>query len=148
MSEMDWLDFVGVVSGAIGTITGIIGAIMGYISYRKANSLKALDLRLELTRAATQLRADLSQLGNLIEHANNSRKDVAAATGTLHSGYMVTWNKEIKKDHPAVIKIKSWVDEQYAKGRVTAISDEEMLQMSKKYLPEYFKKLSKKELQQ
>ncbi len=32
----------------------------------------------------------------------------------------------IPKDHPGLLKVKSWIDEQYANGRVTSISDEEM----------------------
>jgi hypothetical protein len=37
-------------------------------------------------------------------------------------------------------RIARWVRDQYEKhGRITAISDEEMVQMCKKYLPEYFK---------
>lgn len=45
----------------------------------------------------------------------------------------------IKKDHPGLLKIKNWIDDQYADGRVTSISDAEMMEQVKKALPELFK---------
>jgi len=47
-------------------------------------------------------------------------------------------DKRIPKDHPALLKIKAWVDKEYESGRASAISNEEMLELAKKYLPEYF----------
>ncbi|MDI6640889.1 MAG: 2-isopropylmalate synthase [Elusimicrobiota bacterium] len=58
----------------------------------------------------------------------------------LNKHLKLSKTKEIKKGHPIVSKIKSLIDKQYAQGRVTAISDKEMLQLAKKYLPECFKK--------
>jgi isopropylmalate/homocitrate/citramalate synthase len=45
----------------------------------------------------------------------------------------------LDKSHPAVIKIKDWIDAEYASERTTAISDEEMLAQAKIHLPEHFK---------
>ncbi len=45
---------------------------------------------------------------------------------------------DIRKDHPGLIEVKSWVDQQYADGRITSISDEEMRKAIKKVLPELF----------
>ena len=47
--------------------------------------------------------------------------------------------KRIDKRDPGLIKIKKWVDEQYARQRTTAISDDEMLHLSRVYLPRMFK---------
>ncbi len=47
--------------------------------------------------------------------------------------------KRIDKKDPALLKIKKWVDEQYAKQRTTAISDDEMLHLARVYLPRLFK---------
>jgi len=85
-------------TGVLGAITGISGAIMGYISYRRSNSVKALDLRLELRRAVSEIDADLSNLGKLMDHANKSRQRVAAATGRAQSGAMVLWDKGFAED--------------------------------------------------
>lgn len=65
--------------------------------------------------------------------------DKSGAAGILH------WIKtnlsvrdELTKSHPGIIKIRDWVTEQYARGRVTVISHEEMLEQTKKHLPELF----------
>ena len=46
-------------------------------------------------------------------------------------------NKIEKKDE-RVIKIKEWIDQQYEKGRVTAIGDEELEDVIQKLAPEFF----------
>ena len=45
----------------------------------------------------------------------------------------------IDKKHTGLAKINNWIQEQFAQGRVTSISDKEMLFMARLYLPEYFK---------
>lgn len=42
------------------------------------------------------------------------------------------------KRHPGVVKIYKWVKEQYAQGRNTDISSEELERKARKYLPELF----------
>ncbi len=44
----------------------------------------------------------------------------------------------LRKDNPGVMRIKCWIDSEYEKGRISSISDDEMLAMSKKELPELF----------
>ncbi len=44
--------------------------------------------------------------------------------------------KKVTKEHPGVIKIREWVDAEYAKGRTTPISNQEMLDKTKEFLPE------------
>jgi len=45
----------------------------------------------------------------------------------------------VDKRHPGLMAINDWVRDQYTTGRVTAISDEEMLMQARMHLPEYFK---------
>jgi len=45
----------------------------------------------------------------------------------------------IDKRDPALVAIGEWVEEQYRAGRVTSISDDEMLVQARKHLPKYFK---------
>jgi isopropylmalate/homocitrate/citramalate synthase len=47
--------------------------------------------------------------------------------------------ERIDKKDPALMKMKKWVDEQYANKRTTAISDDEMLHLSRIHLPRMFK---------
>jgi hypothetical protein len=84
MAEPHWTSYVGM-------LTGICGAILSVISYRKASSVKKLDLRLELRRAVSNLHADISGLAELLPYAKKSRERVAAAKGLARSGAMEQW---------------------------------------------------------
>jgi isopropylmalate/homocitrate/citramalate synthase len=46
--------------------------------------------------------------------------------------------EKVEKSHPAIAKIYDIITEQYDKGRVTAMSDKEMMALVKRYLPELF----------
>ncbi|AFM23971.1 triose-phosphate isomerase [Desulfomonile tiedjei] len=46
--------------------------------------------------------------------------------------------ERVDKSHPAISKIYDIIIEQYDKGRVTAMSDKEMMALVKRYLPELF----------
>lgn len=48
-------------------------------------------------------------------------------------------DKRIDKRAPGLMKIKKWIDEQYAQNRTTAISDDEMLHLARVHLPRMFK---------
>lgn len=43
---------------------------------------------------------------------------------------------DIRKNHPGLIAIKKWIDEQYLDGRITSISDEEMFEQIEKHMSE------------
>lgn len=45
----------------------------------------------------------------------------------------------LDKRHPGLVGINDWVKDQYVAGRVTSISDDEMLMQARMHLPEYFK---------
>ncbi|MBM4041728.1 MAG: 2-isopropylmalate synthase [Planctomycetes bacterium] len=45
---------------------------------------------------------------------------------------------QIAKDHPGILAIKDTVDAQFASGRLTAMSREELLALARKHLPEHF----------
>src|SRR6266508_6461106 len=51
------LSIIRAVTGLIGGITGIAGLVVGYIGYRRSQQIKALDLRLELRKQVSDLRA-------------------------------------------------------------------------------------------
>jgi len=111
MSEPTWLSYTGVVTGVIGTITGVAGAIMGYISLRHSKQLKALDLRLELRKADSDLCADVQGLLALLELAKKSHDWVAAATGMLKSGASQQWTSDWEEDFAAVRALEGEVPE-------------------------------------
>jgi isopropylmalate/homocitrate/citramalate synthase len=47
-------------------------------------------------------------------------------------------DEKVEKSHPAIAKVYDIITEQYDKGRVTAMSDKEMMALVKRYLPELF----------
>jgi hypothetical protein len=102
MSDPVWLSFTGAVTGVIGTITGVAGASMGYISLRHSKQLKALDLRLELRKANSDLRAAVHELPELLELARRSHDHLAAATGMLKSGASQKWTSNWEEDFAAI----------------------------------------------
>jgi hypothetical protein len=102
MPEPGWLNYVGAITGIIGAVTGVAGAIMGYISYRHSESLKALDLRLELRKAETDLRSTVQELSALLTRAKQSHTNVAAAMGLANSGAIALWMSGWQADHAAV----------------------------------------------
>jgi C4-dicarboxylate-specific signal transduction histidine kinase len=69
---------------------------------RHSKQLKALDLRLELRKADSDLRADVQGLPALLELAKNSHDRVAAATGMLKSGASQQWTSAWEEDCAAV----------------------------------------------
>lgn len=91
MADPHWTSYVGMV-------TGIAGAIMGCVSYRRINSMKSLDLRLELKKAINEVEIRIPQIEKLIEDTNKSRKAVASRTGRFYSGRMKRWEGEVKAD--------------------------------------------------
>lgn len=95
MAEPHWTGYVGV-------ITGVAGAIMGYVSYRRSNEIRSLDLRIELKRALVEAHSACCSLQDKMVTANNSKMAVAAAIGMLGSGAMQNWNNAYASDQDAL----------------------------------------------
>lgn len=67
--------------------------------------------------------------------------DKSGTAGIVHwvnCHYHLDGKRQIAKTHPGVIKIKDWVDTEYANGRTTSISDKELERLSRMHLPELF----------
>lgn len=93
-----WMTYVGMALGGLGAISGVIGAVTGFVSYRKANSLKSLDLRLALRKAVVDLQYGLLEVRSLMELSLRSRTNVSAALGKTNSGEMKSWLKTFDMD--------------------------------------------------
>ena len=65
---------------------------------------------------------------------------VSNTSGLAGIAYWIQSNlpkgRDIHKDNPGIVMIKNWIDEQYANGRTTTISDEELLSLIRQNLPE------------
>lgn len=66
--------------------------------------------------------------------------NTSGAAGIAHwinSTYNLKDEKRLYKDSPVVVRIKDWVDSEYDKGRVTAISDPELMELTRQYCEEF-----------
>lgn len=66
------------------------------------------------------------------------KSGMAGITHWINTKVEVPKEDKLEKSHPAIAKIYDIITEQYDKGRVTAMSDKEMMALVKKYLPELF----------
>jgi hypothetical protein len=90
---------IGSVTGIIGAITGPAGCLIGWISYRRSQQIKALDLRLELRKQVSDVRVEVQALPTLLGRAQASRNAVRAAMGRgQQSGDNVIWKAELEND--------------------------------------------------
>jgi len=91
MADTTWLSY-------LGAITGTAGALMGFVSLRRTKGMKALDLRLILRKAESDLHNMIESLPAMIARAKQSREAVAAAKGRTNSGAMEQWKSEWERD--------------------------------------------------
>jgi len=66
------------------------------------------------------------------------KSGVAGIAYWINSYMGLQGDKKIDKRHPGIAQIYNWVLKQYEQGRTTGLSDEEMLNQTKKYIPELF----------
>lgn len=99
MAVPDWVSYVSLAGGIVGTISGCL-------AYRRTGQLKALDLRLELRRADSELRSFVLALAARLDYAKRSRERISAATGGAHSGAMQKWLAEFEVDVASLGKME------------------------------------------
>lgn len=92
---------IGTVTGIVGAITGPAGCVIGWISYRRSQQIKTLDLRLELRREILGVRVEIEALSSLLERAQMSRSAVSAAMGigqqsSANQIWKVKWENDVK----------------------------------------------------
>ncbi len=56
----------------------------------------------------------------------------------INTHFHLKGDRRIDKRHPGVAKIYKYIIKQYEAGRITSISNEEMMQLVRKYIPELF----------
>lgn len=105
MSDPALLSYIGAITGIVGAVTGIAGFVLGYISYHRSQQLKALDLRLELRKQVSDLRASVEQLPDLLQRSRQSRTAVLAATGLVRTGAFESWKTTWESDMAAALAL-------------------------------------------
>jgi isopropylmalate/homocitrate/citramalate synthase len=68
----------------------------------------------------------------------NDKSGTAGIAQWINSYFALTEHERVDKRHPGIAKMNKWVKEEYAQGRTTDISSEEMEKKVRKYLPELF----------
>lgn len=65
----------------------------------------------------------------------DSHSGLAGIAAWMNNYFHLKGDKAIDKKDERIAKIKKWVDDEYANGRTTVISDSELEQLAKEYLP-------------
>jgi isopropylmalate/homocitrate/citramalate synthase len=66
------------------------------------------------------------------------KSGLAGISHWINSHFALVGKGRLEKTHPAIGKINKWIMKQYDEGRVTAISDNEMEHLVRRYIPEIF----------
>lgn len=66
------------------------------------------------------------------------KSGLAGITHWINSHFALVGKERLEKTHPAIGKINKWIIKQYDEGRVTAISDNEMEHLVRRFIPEIF----------
>lgn len=77
-------------------------------------------------------------LGRPISIIITDKSGTAGIVHWLNKHLDLSGPKMISKNHPGVHRIYKWVMKQYEEGRSTSMSYQEMIRVSRKYLPEFF----------
>jgi hypothetical protein len=87
-------------------------------------------------------------LNRPIDISISDKSGLAGIACWVNSHLSLESEQMIDKRHPGIVRINEWVEAQYARGRITGISSEEMLLQARKFLPDLFEsdldKLKKK----
>lgn len=68
----------------------------------------------------------------------NDKSGPAGMTQWINTHLRLTGENRVDKHDPAVIRISDWVQEQYKKGRVTSISNEELEHVLRHFMPHLY----------
>jgi isopropylmalate/homocitrate/citramalate synthase len=68
----------------------------------------------------------------------NDKSGSAGIAQWINTHLRLTEDKRVQKHDPAVARINSWIQEQYQKGRITSISNEEMDHAVRNFMPHMF----------
>ena len=149
------MDYIGLRGDTNGLDTRVISEIANYIKAETGADIPAgypfVGINFNVTSAGIHADGMLKneEIYNIFDTdkilGRPSRVNVTDKSGLAGIAHWVNsylgLNPEsaVDKRHPGLIGIGDWVKEQYTIGRVTSISDDEMLLEARMHLPEYFK---------
>ena len=72
----------------------------------------------------------------------NAHSGLAGIAHWLNDYFNLKDRTPVDKKHPAIVRLKEWVDKQYAQGRVTSIGDEELAAALREIAPAFYAELN------
>jgi isopropylmalate/homocitrate/citramalate synthase len=148
---VDYVSLRGETDGMdLSAITEIAEYFEREIGYRIAANYPLVGRDFNLTRAGIHADGLLKdeEIYNIFDTGLLLRRPPRVAVDKTSGSAGVAWwinayfglrsEDQMDKRSPAVLEIARWVDEQYRHGRTTSISDEEMAQAVRTYMPELF----------
>lgn len=148
------IEYIGIKGDRKSLDTTVITDIANYFAqelhYRVPNNYPFIGKNFNVTRAgihADGLTKD-ERIYNIFDTAKllkrpigvivTDKSGVAGIAYWINSYLQLAETKKIDKKHPGIAKIYKWVMKQYENRRTTGLSDEEMLNEVKKYIPNLF----------
>jgi isopropylmalate/homocitrate/citramalate synthase len=71
------------------------------------------------------------------------KSGIAGIAYWINSFFNIPDNEKLNKDNEGIKKIKEVVDKEYENGRIISMSEQELIELTKKFLPDIFQKYSK-----
>ena len=96
---------IGAATGVIGAITGAIALVVSIKNYIRVREIKALDMRLEISKAFDNLGVVLSGINGYLDFVHKSHLRVLAETGRRSSGERESFDEEFKRDKTQLLSL-------------------------------------------
>jgi len=110
--------------GLTSVIIGVIAVIISFFTYKKASSIKLIDLRLELKKELNHLHRIYNDLIPLMDNANTSRINTLAARGRTNSGERKRWDSEHVKNEKEVVSFERYTSS--SNTNINSFSDNQL----------------------
>lgn len=102
--EWEWIRSIGSV---IGALIGIGALFVSISNYRRLNSIKSLDLRLEAKRAFNEAHANVERIHSVLEKAARSREDLFTHAGHNESSVRIYWREQREQDAETIAALRT-----------------------------------------
>ncbi len=148
------MEYIGLTGNASGIDTAVITEIAEYYQKEIGDHIPAnypfVGEQFNVTQAGIHADGMIKneEIYNIFDTAKILNRPVDVLINDKSGNAGIAWwlnihlklegDRQVDKKHPGVIKLAKWVQAEYDKGRITAISHKEIYNMAAKYLPELF----------
>lgn len=148
------IDYIGLVGGSDGIDTKAITEIADYlktqVNVKIPDNMPLVGAGFNVTSAGVHVDGILKdeEIYNIFDTKTildrpigvviTDKSGVAGVAHWINTFLNLEPRSQLSKSHPGVHAIHDWITSQFAEGRVSAISNAEMLKLAKMHIPEYF----------